>query len=219
MIISAVQKHTPDRILLDIGGGNGFVTKGLQINNLSAVLLEPGKAGCINARKRGVKNIICATLSEAGIKDGCIDSAGLFDVLEHIEDDLAFLKEIHSRMIKNGKLFITVPAYPFLWSYEDDYTGHFRRYTLPNLISTSKEAGFKCIYSTYLFSILPLPIWFRRVIFSQRDLKKEKPQNKAHKKSFASYLIDWVWKVETKIVKKGIKIPFGSTCFVVLEKV
>lgn len=54
---------------------------------LKVVLLEPGPDGVRNARRRGVRQVLRGTLEAAGFLPDSIPSAGLFDVLEHIEDD------------------------------------------------------------------------------------------------------------------------------------
>ena len=65
------------------------------------------------------------------------------NVLEHIEDDVAALKEIKNKMVVNGKLVIYVPALPVLFSDFDASIGHYRRYTKKELINKVTNAGFK----------------------------------------------------------------------------
>lgn len=217
IIAYAIKKYSADKTFVDIGGGNGFVSLNLQNDGIDSVLIEPGFSGCINAKKRGVENVICSGIDDDVIYDESIDSAGLFDVIEHIEDDHKILSDVFKKMSHGGVLYITVPAYSFLWSYEDDYTGHYRRYTLKTLKNVAGKAGFKIVKSTYIFSILPLPIFFSRVLFSKKA--NQKPNNKAHSKGMLSFMSSLVWRAETTLFKWGIKIPFGSSCFMVLKKV
>ena len=83
-----------------------------------AVVIEPGIQGAMNARNRGLSPVICSTLEDAGFKDHLIPAVGLFDLLEHIKDDISFLKTVKDLLIPGGRLYITVPAYSFLWSVE-----------------------------------------------------------------------------------------------------
>jgi hypothetical protein len=83
-IIAAVKKYSPDKVFFDVGGGNGFVAKGLENNGIQTVLVEPGQQGCLNAKVRGLTNVICATLENASFKPASIDALGLFDVIEHL---------------------------------------------------------------------------------------------------------------------------------------
>jgi len=97
---------------------------------LPTVVIEPGLQGAMNAHRKGLNPVICSSLEDAGFKTHLIPAVGLFDILEHIEDDIGFLTTIKTLLVPNGKLYITVPAYNFLRSVEDNYAGHYRRYTL-----------------------------------------------------------------------------------------
>jgi hypothetical protein len=71
-----------------------------------------------------------------------------YDVLEHISNDSDFLSEISNRLEVNGTLTITVPAYNFLWSTEDEYAGHFRRYKLKELTAKLISNRFEIVFSS-----------------------------------------------------------------------
>lgn len=83
----------------------------------------------------------------------------LLDVIEHIEKDNAFLKELNSAsFIKTGtRMLVTVPAYQILFSAHDAYLKHFRRYSLKQLTDRVSKAGFTPVQSGYFFLVL-LPI-------------------------------------------------------------
>ena len=224
VIYESVKLHSKESVFFDIGGGNGFVSKKMQNEGLKVVLVEPGNNGAINAKKRGVNTIVCSTLENAGFENSCIDSVGLFDVVEHIEDDIKFLKEINKFVKENGYLYITVPAYKNLWSKEDIDAGHYRRYTTKLLKKRIEEAGFEVIYVSYLFSLLPIPIFFFRTIPSffglnknSDDLNKYKKEHNA-KKGIFSKLIEKIWIWELNRVKRFKKIFMGSSCFAIARK-
>ena len=144
--------------IFDIGGGNGFVTLGIEQAGLTSVLVEPSSSGAVNAQKRGVKNIVCSSLEDANFIHNSLPAIGLFDVLEHIEDDSAFLTRINSLLKIDSILYITVPAYSWLWSDEDSSAGHFRRYTIKSLTKKLVSAGFKIEFSSYRASCKTLSI-------------------------------------------------------------
>ena len=100
IIADSVLNHSPGKVFFDIGGGNGFVAKRLQDDGAKVLLVEPGKIGAMNANKRGIHNILCSTLEDAGFVPNTVDSVGLFDVVEHIEDDSAFLNNLNKFMKK-----------------------------------------------------------------------------------------------------------------------
>ena len=82
----------------------------------------------------------------------------LLDVIEHIENDDTFLKDLHQRPFigAQSNIIITVPAYQFLFSSHDEFLGHYRRYTNQSLIKTIKQAGFDFNQCGYFFSSLVL---------------------------------------------------------------
>ena len=223
-IISAVKKYSPNDVFFDIGGGNGFVAKGLEAENIQTVLVEPGLEGALNAKRRGLSNVVCSTLEDAAFKANAIKSVGLFDVVEHIEDDHKFMRSIRSYLNNNGLVYITVPAYQALWSNEDTDAGHYRRYTLKSMRQLLNASGLSVEYATYIFSILPLPVLLFRTIPSLLGGNKKSDDLEKHKKEHASNkgLVDralkYIWTKELKSIQQGKKIPFGGSCFVIARK-
>ncbi len=90
------------------------------------------------------------------------DAILLLDVLEHIENDQGFLKDLCSRMSVDSLLIITCPALNILWSAWDIKMGHYRRYTKRSLIEVVKQAGFEVQESRYLFHFFLLPALWRK---------------------------------------------------------
>ena len=150
-VVDAVRRFPPAGPIFDIGGGNGFVARGLAAADLPAVVVEPGPTGAKNAQARGLSPVVCAALDDAGFRPGAIPAAGLFDVLEHIADDRAALATVSRLLPPAGRVYLTVPAYQWLWSSEDEIGGHHRRYTCPGLAHVITGAGFVVEYSTYIF--------------------------------------------------------------------
>jgi hypothetical protein len=91
-ILETLKKYPSPGVFFDIGGGNGIVSLELEHNDIDTVLVEPGKQGALNAKKRGVTQVVCSTLEDAGFKNNSLPALGVFDVLEHIEDDRGFFK-------------------------------------------------------------------------------------------------------------------------------
>jgi SAM-dependent methyltransferase len=124
-----LRRLPPPGTIFDIGGGNGYVDRAMQDAGLDVVMVEPGAEGIQNALGRGVRNVVRGTLDDLHPAPGSLAAVSLFDVLEHIPDDIGFLRQIHSLMKPGGRIYITVPAYQWLWSHEDSNAGHARRYT------------------------------------------------------------------------------------------
>jgi SAM-dependent methyltransferase len=225
-IIEMIRKFRPaGSLFFDIGGGNGFVSKTIQDSGFDAVLVEPGINGVVNARKRGIKNIICASFQDIGLEPGSVPAVGLFDVLEHIMDDAEFLRMINGYMEPGGDIFITVPSYGFLWSDEDVEAGHFRRYNAVKLEKLLEDCGFRIEYSTYMFAFLVLPILLFRVIpFKMgfiRGRKDLKDRESEHKIKFgpAQRIIEAFLGVEARNIGRMKKNASGSSCMIVARKI
>ena len=85
------------------------------------------------------------------------DLVFLFDVLEHIEDESAFLQSVKFHMAKSGVLLINVPAHQWLYSNYDRAAGHVRRYSLKQLTWVLEKNGFRMRACTYWgLPLLPL---------------------------------------------------------------
>jgi len=130
---AVVERFRPPGIIVDIGGGNGSVAGKLVQAGFPTVVVEPGETFARNAARRGVAMVICATLDVAHFRAASVPAACAFDVLEHIEKDLEFMREIHRCLVPGGRLYVTVPAYAWLWSDDDNNAGRHRRYTCSSL--------------------------------------------------------------------------------------
>ncbi len=218
-IVSLIESFPPLGAIYDIGGGNGFVSLGMKEAGFDVVLVEPGVSGALNAKKRGLDTVVCSTLQDAQFEPHSLPAVGLFDVLEHIEDDVAFLKMIRSALSSDGRLYLTVPAYQWLWSQEDVYAQHYRRYTLSSLSRVFEKAGMKIDFGTYIFSFLPPAIFFLRVLPGLIGLRKTGEldtyqRDHAPGGGVAQNILSRVLSVELSRLKKGGKIPFGGSCLV-----
>jgi len=217
-------RSSKDGPIFDVGGGNGFVAKGLLDAGLDVVLVEPGPAGALNAKKRGLPHVICATTHTAKFKSGTIPAIGVFDVVEHIEDDVGFLKHLWDLLVPGGMLYLTVPAYQLLWSQEDVDGGHFRRYTLRNLKKKITYSGFDISYSSYIFSYLPILIFLLRTIPYKLNLVKSYASNSVKKdhsspKGIVIKIINIFHHWELKRIGTIKRIPFGGSCMIAARKV
>ena len=224
-IACVVEAYPPENngTIFDIGGGNGFVSSGLANAGFDVALVEPGRIGTSNAKRRGLKNVICATTNTARFKPHSLPAVGLFDVLEHIEDDLSFLKSIRSLITKGGRLYVTVPAYTLLWSEEDVLAGHFRRYTLNNICKALESAGFEVGFSSYIFRPLPIPIMLFRAlpyrIGLSRTEKKATSVSRDHAVKggvIAGILSSFLYS-EIENLKKNRAMYFGGSCLVMAQ--
>ena len=113
--------------ILDIGCGTGKLLQDLsQFGSVWGV--DSNAQAIAFCRKRGLKRVYLQELPHIKLKQK-FDYITCLDVLEHVADDTAALKNIYSLLNPRGCLILTVPAYPWLFSYWDKILGHYRRYT------------------------------------------------------------------------------------------
>ncbi|MGR3515146.1 MAG: class I SAM-dependent methyltransferase [Paracoccaceae bacterium] len=92
------------------------------------------------------------------------DLIGLFDVLEHVEDDEGALAALAPRLATEGHLLVTVPAFPWLWSAHDERHHHFRRYTRATIAGAAGKAGLSVAKSFYFNTALfPIAVAARAI--------------------------------------------------------
>jgi SAM-dependent methyltransferase len=220
VIGSALTRFPPAGLILDIGGGNGFVAKGLIDRGFEAAVLEPSRVGARHARERGVPSVIRGTLKGAGFHQHSIDAAGLFDVIEHIEDAETFLQELHPLLREHAKVYVTVPAFHSLWSADDAAAGHFRRYSRRTLEKSFDATGFDILFMTYFFSLLPLPIFLARSLPSRLGLRQRQQANtlqQEHRESLATRLLKPVHHWEVMRIGSGRTIGIGASILAVAQ--
>lgn len=170
----------------DIGGGNGYQVQYLmeKFPHKKFYLIEPNYAGCLNARKRGIDEVYAISFSDFPFKEKNVDAVGLFDVIEHIEDDVAFLRELRNALPGGSSLYLTTPSFKSLWSDVDTYSGHFRRYTRKSIGKTLTDAGWTVDFTSYIFSYLPPLVWTLRClpykIRGSRSVEKINASEKGH---------------------------------------
>jgi len=103
------------------------------------------------------------------------DAAFLLDVIEHLPDDLQALVQAREALKPGGYLFVTTPAFPQFWSYNDDMGNHLRRYRRKDFSRLAQQSGLKICDSRYfMFLLSPLYVISRM----KRGLATLSPEQK-----------------------------------------
>ncbi len=219
VIASVIRRFPPEGLIADVGGGNGYVSLGLRQAGFQSVVIEPGAEGAHCAYDRGLP-VVMAPFEKLSLPAHSIPAAGLFDVIEHIEDDSATLAQLHTYLESDGRIYLTVPAFTWLWSSEDEHAGHFRRYTLGSLSKVVAAQGFEVEYATYFFAPLVAPILALRSIPSLvRRGKADRPSavDVDHRlpSGLAGKALARMLSWEAHRIARGGSMPFGSSCLLV----
>lgn len=145
----------PDARILEIGCGTGHNLAMLRrFGRVDGIEID-GAARAIASRRLG-HAVMDSPLPELpGVPDRTYDLIAALDVIEHVEGDVAALSSIAGKLRPGGRILITVPAFPFLWSAHDEVNHHKRRYTRRSLRRLVGEAGLR----------LEMLSWFNSLLF------------------------------------------------------
>ncbi len=116
-----------------------------------------------------------AVAEQLPVASGVADVVTSMDVIEHLDDDVAALREYRRVLRPGGRLLLTVPAYPSLWSEHDDWAAHRRRYRTASLVAAVTAAGLEVDRTTHFNSFLVPPAFvlrrtpLRRLVHGQQD--------------------------------------------------
>jgi 2-polyprenyl-3-methyl-5-hydroxy-6-metoxy-1,4-benzoquinol methylase len=143
---------------------------------------------------------------------GCdlFEEVGLFDVIEHLDDDIAPLKEASRVLREGGIVVITVPAGENLWSRIDEASYHKRRYTRERLKLILSGVSLEVRKIDYMFMSLYLPMYLIR------KHKKDMAGNLKIKK-VTNILMKAAFDAE-RMLSKFVPLPFGTSLMAVAQK-
>jgi SAM-dependent methyltransferase len=116
----------------------------------------------------GRVDFVVGKAEEAPVASQTCDAVLALDVLEHLDDDAAGLREIGRLLKPGGLLLATVPAFPALWGGQDEVSHHRRRYTKRALLDAFARAQLPPPRVTHFNTLLFPPVaairWMRRVL-------------------------------------------------------
>ena len=204
------------RRMLDIGCGTGAMLEEWMAQG-PAVGTDLSPVALRFCRKRGLRRVLLADATHLPFAEGTFAGISAMDVLEHIADDAAAMRECHRVCAPGGMMLITVPALRWLWSTRDERLAHQRRYHRAELMTVARQAGFtlvKCSYSSLsLFFPFAAIVLLNRLMSRTPDFRQDVPRlsGKANRILLALLLAEqWLL--------RWVNYPFGVSLFCVLQK-
>ncbi len=158
--------------------------------------------------------------------DATFDLVTALDVIEHVEDDRAILREACRVLKPAGHLLITTPAFQWLWSYNDELNAHKRRYAAQDLNVRMTEVGLHIRRTSYnFFLVFPLAA----SLILMRNRTKQRVELRSHHVQEDEYQVEMepvspvvnsllrgVGRVEAQMIG-AINLPFGTSLISLAE--
>jgi SAM-dependent methyltransferase len=147
--------------------------------------------------------------------DESFDITTALDVIEHLDDDIAGLKEMHRVTKRGGCSLIFVPAFMWLWGVQDDISHHRIRYTRKQIVERLEKAGFTVERATYANFTFFAPVLGGRIFMRATGIKPASENN--INISLLNGAFGKLFSTE-RFWLKNLNFPFGVSIVVVARK-
>jgi SAM-dependent methyltransferase len=199
--------------ILDVGCGTGANLEMLsQFGNAEGVDVSDDALEFCRRKGLGVKKGLAETLP---FDDDSFDVTTALDVVEHLDDDIAGLKEMYRVTKGGGYSLIFVPAFMWLWGVQDDISNHRIRYTKKQIIERLEHAGFTVERATYANWTFFAPILAGRTLMKLTGIKPESENNVNI--SMLNGIFGKLFSAE-RFWLKNFNFPFGVSIVIVAKK-
>lgn len=211
----------------EVGCGTGtFITQLISDPNLKITGSEIYARGLVYAKKKmPAVDFVQYDVRQGVIAENAYDIIGSFDVLEHIDDDVTSMSNIHAMLKEGGHFILTVPQYMFMWSRIDDIVKHKRRYSRNELLSKLKSQGFEIVYATsFLWLLFPLMMISRLLDKKSSSLSSNTNEDMNLEKRvtfpfWLNELFNQIMKIDEFLISLKVSLPFGGSLLVVAKKI
>jgi len=156
-------------------------------------------------RERGLDDVVLASLEQLPFADGRFDLIVLADVIEHVDDDAAVLRELRRVASPGAVLIATTPAYRWLWGSHDIAHHHRTRYSRPELVERARMTGWEPTFTTYFNTFLFAPIAAIRLLRGSNRRSDDVGMTPA----WLDAPLYLPLAAEAALVRRRIRLPFG----------
>jgi SAM-dependent methyltransferase len=200
--------------ILDVGCGTGANLLMLSKHG-DAEGVDVSEDALEFCRERGLDKVRLGAAEQLPYEENTFDLVTAFDVVEHIDDDLAGLREMQRVLRPGGRVLLFVPTFMFLWGLQDDVSNHRRRYRLPQLRRVLEQAGFEVERTTYANITFFAPILLIRKLMRLTGTKAASENN--INVSALNGILGRLFGAEGTVLRY-VNLPFGVSGLCVARK-
>jgi SAM-dependent methyltransferase len=203
-------------LVLDVGVGSGSNLRMLAEMEFPHVIgLDPNPDVVQICQNKGFASVQQGSICNLPFPSESFDFVLATDVIEHVRDDVAALKEICRVLRPGGYVLITVPAFQSLWGLQDEVALHCRRYRLGTLVERVISAKLTIVRSYYFNYLLFAPIWTARQVirFARIRLQSENQVNSP----LINRILTAIFRLDIATAPR-LRPPFGVSGLVVARK-
>ncbi|MEP6978855.1 MAG: methyltransferase domain-containing protein [Thermoleophilia bacterium] len=140
LLLDLVAEAQPGPRMLNVGAGQGSFSRLLEARGFAVTSVEASPAAVDVLRRRTTGEVVEGDAAALPFADGTFDAVILGEVLEHLDDDVAALREAQRVLLPEGLVAASVPRNPAWFSASDRWAGHVRRYTREALLGAFQDA-------------------------------------------------------------------------------
>lgn len=202
--------------VLDVGtgtGGNLRMLRDLRARNVTG--LDSHDLAIAYCESKGLGTVHRGDICALPFADGDFDFVISTDVIEHVDDDAAALRELARVLRAGGKALIAVPAFQSLWGLQDVVAHHKRRYRMRPLLERLRAAGFVPHRYYYFNYLLFAQIWLARRLIDLLSIKRDSEAE--FNSPFLNRCLSAIFTIDI-LTAPLLRPPFGVSMLVIAER-
>lgn len=203
-------------VILDFGCGTGGASQVLHRYGDAIAFDRATDAHALAEGRPYAGRVLGAAEGALPFADAAFDAAIALDVLEHLDDDAAAVRELGRVVRPGGFLVVFVPALRILWGYNDDFSHHRRRYRAGQLAAVVGGGPFRVREHGYFNLALFLPTLAARL--AQRVLPHATDgMEHAGRPGLVNDLLTLAFRAELPLLRRR-PLPLGTSAYCVAER-
>lgn len=206
----------PQSSIIEVGCGTGGNLGMLaEFGRVHAIEMDPNARAIAIRKTNGQCDIRAGSCpNDIGFGEERFDLICMFDVLEHVEQDVETLIALRHHLKNDGRILLTVPAYQWLYGPHDNFLHHKRRYSARGLREKVLKAGLSPIRMSYFNTLLfPFAAIAR---LKDKIFKNSKASGQAVPSKMINSVLRATFAAET-VLLKTTNLPYGVSILCLLK--